>query len=330
MKVISLIYDEQKNAAPKAPSDINIILKKELNVKITKIIRNGNYKIKLLFNFIKLAFTKELIILQHPLLLRNSIYNFLPKKRTIILIHDISSLRNQNDNNLKKELGIFKKFNYIIVHNNKMKNYLVSKGIKKESLYALDLFDYLANNNINKEYTFNSKNVTLIYPGNLKKEKSPFIYQLDDKKLNFKINLYGLGITNNISNKLQYKGSFEPDEINNINGDIGLIWDGNYDESDEKEWYKNYTKYNNPHKLSCCMALGIPVIVWEKAAIADFIKKENIGYTINNIYDINNIDFSDYDIKRKNAIKIGERVRNGYYTKKVIDKIIKKIDEEKL
>ena len=326
MKVISAIYNDKKNASPKAPSDVNKILSKYKNAKTIIMVKDNLYKIKMLFIFIKNLFSKDYIIIQHPIFFKPFIYNILPKNKTIILIHDISGLRNQKEKTLNNEIQIFKKFKYIIVHNNKMKNYLISQGIKKESLYVLNLFDYLANDKINENYTFDPKNVTLIYPGNLKKEKSPFIYQLDDKKLNFKINLYGLGITNNISNKLQYKGSFEPDEINNIKGDIGLIWDGNYDESDEKEWYKNYTKYNNPHKLSCCMALGIPVIVWEKAAIAEFVKKENIGYTINNIYDINNIDFSDYYIKRKNAIKIGKKVRNGYYTKKVIDKILNDIN----
>ena len=73
------------------------------------------------------------------------------------------------------------------------------------------------------------------------------------------------------------------------------------------------------------MAADIPVIVWEKSAIAEFVKKNNVGYTVKNVYNINDIDFSDYDIKRKNAIKIGKRVREGYYTKKVIKEIL---DEE--
>ena len=325
MKVISVVYKEKKNAGPKAPSDIDKILIKEHKADIISVIRTGNYKMKILFNFIKLHFSKDYIILQHPVFHKESVYNILPKDKTIVLIHDINGLRNQKEETLNKEINIFKKFKYIIVHNNKMKEYLVSKGIKEENLYVLELFDYLANGNIKEDYTFNKNDIKLIYPGNLKKEKSPFIYQLDSNKLNFKINLYGIGIDKDISDKLIYKGSFEPDEINDLEGDIGLIWDGNYDESDEDIWYKNYTKYNNPHKLSCCMAMGIPVIVWEKAAIADFVKENNVGYTIRNIYDINNLDFSNYDIKRKNAIEIGKKVRDGYYTKRVIKTILEKI-----
>ena len=328
MEVISAIYDEQKNAGPKAPSDINKILKDQYNAKTSSIVRTGMFRFKILFKFIQLLFSRDIVVLQHPLLLRSYVYNFLPKKKSIILIHDINGLRNQDDFILNHEINILKKFNYIIVHNYKMKDYLISKGILDNKIYVLELFDYLANGTVNEKYKFDKKNVTLIYPGNLKKEKSPFIYQLDSSNLNFKINLYGIGIDKDISNKLIYNGSFEPEEINGLVGDLGLIWDGNYDESDEDVWFKNYTKYNNPHKLSCCMAMGIPVIVWEKAAIASFVKKYDVGYTVNSIYDINNIDFSDYDTKRENAIKIGNKVRDGYYTKKVISEILNKIKGE--
>ena len=327
MEVISAIYNEQKNAGPKAPDDIDKILKEENNVKITKIIRTGMFKFKLVIKFIQLLFNKETVILQHPLLLRSYAYSFLPKKKSVILIHDINGLRNQNNFLLSHEIEIFKKFKYVVVHNNKMKEYLISQGIKEENLYVLELFDYLANGDIKKKYNFDKNNIKIVYPGNLKKLKSPFLYQLEEEKMNFIINMYGVGIENNINNKLIYKGSFEPDEIDDIEGDLGLIWDGNYDESDENVWFKNYTKYNNPHKLSCCMAMGVPVIVWEKAAIADFVKKNNVGYTIHNIYDINNLDFSDYDVKRKNAIKIGKKVREGYYTKKIMDIVLKKINK---
>ena len=92
---------------------------------------------------------------------------------------------------------------------------------------------------------------------------------------------------------------------------------------------KNYTKYNNPHKLSCYMAAGLPVIVWEKAAISKFVKDNNIGYTIKKIDDINTLDFSDLKEKAENVKKIEEKVQNGEYTKNVIKKILKDMGEIK-
>lgn len=328
MKVLSAIYNEQKNAGPKAPRDIDKILEEEYGAKNKSFLRTGNFKFKILLEFFKTMFSKEIIVLQYPLLYKESFYNLLNKNRTIVLIHDINALRRKDEKDLKKEINILKKFKYIIVHNDKMKEYLLAKGINKDNLYVLELFDYLAKGEINeKDISLNRDDISLLYPGNLKREKSPFVYQLDDNKINFKINLYGLGISENISNKLIYMGSFEPDNINGLIGDIGLIWDGNFDESDENNTFKNYTKYNNPHKLSCCMALGIPVIVWRKAAIAEFVKNNNVGYIVSSIYDINNIDFSDYELKRKNAINIGKKVRSGFYTKRIFNQILKNIEK---
>ena len=120
-----------------------------------------------------------------------------------------------------------------------------------------------------------------------------------------------------------YKGSYEPEVLpSKLYGKLGLVWDGRCDESDEEITYKRYTKYNNPHKLSCYMAAGLPVIVWRKAAVAKFVEENNIGYLISNIYEINNIDYDTYDEKVKNVNIIKNRVKEGYYTKKVIDKII--------
>ena len=80
-------------------------------------------------------------------------------------------------------------------------------------------------------------------------------------------------------------------------------------------------------KLSCYTAAGIPVIVWEKAAIADFVKKYDIGYTIKSIYDINNLDLKDYNRKQENIKELQKKVRNGYFTKRVVDKFLKDIDK---
>ena len=113
-----------------------------------------------------------------------------------------------------------------------------------------------------------------------------------------------------------------------IEANLGLIWDGNFDDSDENVGFKKYTKYNNPHKLSCYIAAGLPVIVWEKAAIADFVNKYNIGYTISKIYDINEIDLSDYNQKLANISKLQQEVRNGEFTIRVFDKVLKDMEEK--
>ena len=60
--------------------------------------------------------------------------------------------------------------------------------------------------------------------------------------MKFSINLYG--VLDNIMNnnpKINYMGKFQPDELPNVlDCDLGLIWDGNLDDSDKNIGFKNY------------------------------------------------------------------------------------------
>lgn len=331
-------------AGPKAPSDIIEILKEKYDAKSELLIQGGNifgkikYRWKIFSTILKSKIKKDILVLQFPMYETTSFLNrlflfflsFANKKKTIVLIHDLDSIREESEVTKKQELGRLSKINYIIVHNEKMKKYLEDKGIKAH-LYNLDLFDYICDKKEGFERNIKSidkNNLSLVYAGNLTEVKSPYIYQLDESKLNFKINLYGAGIEKDINSRLIYKGKAKPNELpDKLEGDLGLIWDGNFDESDENIGFKKYTKFNNPHKLSCYVAAGLPVIVWRKSAIADFVKKYDIGYTISNIYDINDLDFSDYLKKAENIKKIQKEARNGMFTKNVFEKVLSDIEK---
>lgn len=329
MVVISKYSCDEFNAGPKAKVDIEEILNENVSIHLetlkfnTKVLKNKIGKLILCFRqlifALKVSKINEEKIIQLPF---RKIDFFLRNNKNIFIIHDIEGLRYNNLNILKQEINQYRKADYLIVHNDKMKEYLIKKGIDKNKIKVLDVFDYLVKNNDEIIKKNNLKNIQVVYAGNLVKEKSPFLHQIDKEKINFNFNLYGVGVSNDINEKMKYKGSFEPDILpNKLEGDLGLVWDGNYDESDENNGFKNYTKYNNPHKLSCYIAAGLPVIVWRKAAISDLVKKYNIGYTISNIYDINNINFSDYNEKLKNIQDLSKKVRSGYFTKRVMKEI---------
>ncbi len=333
MKILSLIISNELNAGPKAPRDIIKITQKNYNAKskvyflTNNFIKNNKERIKKLYLvYLSIINKSEPIIVQYPFIKSKKLMKKLGKNN-ILLIHDLNSLRF----NAEEEIDVVDYFKYIICHNDKMKEYLISRGIKEEKIFVLELFDYLCNENSNQivDYKLNKKNINVAYAGNLIKEKSPFLYQLDENKLNYKLQVYGVGISQNINNKIIYNGSYKPEVLpNKIKANFGLVWDGNFDESDENIGFKNYTKYNNPHKLSCYLAAGIPVIVWKKAAISNFVEKYNVGYSVNNLYEINDLDFSDYENKKKNAIEISKKVRSGYFTKKVIDDVLNSIKEK--
>ena len=334
MKILTLVNNRKYDAGPKAPSDIEKILCKTFNLdKDTIYVGNGTFKEKIRYllslfkSIIKNVNYKDIIFIQYPFTGKsNIILKLLPKKKTILIIHDITYLRLSDNKKLKKEIELLKKYNFIVVHNKKMQKFLHQYGIANEKMYPIELFDYLCKDSSDKNIRKGNEKV-IIYAGNLVKKKSPFLYVLDHKKMNFTMNIYGVGAEKIINKKINYKGKYLPDELpNHLEGNLGLVWDGNADETDEFEKFKNYTKYNNPHKLSCYIAAGLPVIVWRKSAIADFVKEKDIGYTISNIYEINELDLSDYNKKLNNVQKIRNNVLEGKYTINVIKKILKELN----
>ena len=331
MKTISQYVSKLLNAGPKAKMDIKKILWKQYNSKSYTLKLNGKedsnclnqiiYKIrKALFCFIYLR-GNDLTVIQFPFI--NDLRFTKNVKNKVAFIHDLEGIRKCDKRIEDREIEFLKSCKYVVAHNNIMKKYLIEKGIPTDKIYVLELFDYLCDGeSVVKEQGLNDQNKKLIYTGNL--DKAAFIKQMEADKMNYSINVYGICNEEIKNEKIIYKGKYLPDELPKyLEGDLGLVWDGNFDESDENDGFKNYTRFNNPHKLSCYIAAGKPVIVWRKSAVSEFVLEHNIGYVISNLYDINNIDFSDYGVKKENVKELALKVRKGYFTQNVINKILK-------
>ena len=271
------------------------------------------------------------VIIQYPLeysvLLFDKIIKDINKKgvKTTVIIHDIDSLRFPNIPRLKiEDKTVLKSFNKVISHNFKMSDYLMSLGVQKKNIVELELFDYLNNSNHEKSLK-NCKN-NIIIAGNLTPEKARYITKLH-KLINLRFLLYGLGYEKNeIDKNIEYMGAFKPNEIvNKLQGGFGLVWDGT-DIDTCNGIYGNYLKYNNPHKLSLYLASNIPVIVWKQSATAEFVLSNNIGIVVDSLFEIedkiNKLSDKDYEIMLNNTKKISQKIKNGEYLKKALNKEI--------
>ena len=249
--------------------------------------------------------------------------------KVITLIHDIDSLRFYSffgEKKEKRELFVLKQSSYVICHNNKMKEYLMGKGIDENKLICLNCFDYLSNKSV-LNHEKNDTSYSVAVAGNLNPIKCKYIYKMIEENPSLKIDLYGIGYQDSVNyQNVKYHGSFLPEELpSNINSAFGLVWDG-ADINTCCGEFGNYLRFNNPHKLSLYMATGIPVIVWDQSAVADFVEKNNLGIRVSDLNDLDNklsnISIESYNDMVQNVKLIQEKVLDGGYFKTALSKIM--------
>lgn len=334
-------YEEAslKNAGSKAREDCeNLFNMRGYIPLICKVSNDINYNYQIIKNSLLLLKSGDCIILSlalyFPILKLKDLLDIIKKQniKIIIFVHDLNVIRRgfnyfqpwvrlsiPKHEIYNEEYEILKRADYIIVHNYKMYD-VIKKSFKKINILTLNCFDYLSNYIDDKKCIYEYNN-SIVIAGNLSINKAKYIYLLP-KTNNFY--LYGVGYNDKITqSNVKYCGSFYPNElIPQISKySFGLIWDGKSINTCNGT-FGNYLKYNNPHKLSLYLAAGLPVIVWTKSAIAKFVIDNNIGICVNNLNEINDkISKINYDLLKNNAIKIGEKIRKGYFLNTCLNKL---------
>lgn len=273
----------------------------------------------------------DILLIQYPL--TNVMLGFvkvmkeLQKReiKTVLLIHDLDSLRFTGMPRIAKEdKEIVENSTYVIAHNKKMKEKIIDMcNIDKEKIIELEIFDYITEDEI-KDIP-RKKDEPVIIAGNLSKEKAEYLKDLKKVK-NTRFNLYGKGYEKDEEEtNVEYKGAFLPEELlNNLEGSFGLVWDGTSVDSCQG-LYGGYLKYNNPHKVSLYLTAGLPVIVWKKSAMADFITKNKLGIIVDKLEEISKkiseLTKEEYEEMISNAKNVSNSLRKGKYLSKAIEKL---------
>lgn len=330
MRVISKYIVDGNYGGPKARTDFEKILEKNFGAKIYSFkTRKDETKIKrVLDKFIKgIRFsllclpTNEITIFQFPFTTNTIATKFIKKK--VAFVHDIDGIRHSNKQLEEKELKFLRTCRIIISHNSKMTKYLIDNGISAKDIVEIGVFDYLLDYKI--DYENQKLDNTICYAGNLSKEKCPFIYDFSFSKSKFPLELFGIGY-NKVDDNVKYKGEATPIELpNKFDSKVGLVWDGSYPSLNHP--FQQYNLLNNPHKLPCYLSAGLPVIVWDKAAIRTFVEDHNIGYVISSLDELESLDLHEYDKKRKNAIELSKKITIGEFTSNAIRSVIHSIDQ---
>ena len=255
----------------------------------------------------------------------------LRKSKSILLIHDLDALRDSYEDTEKnnKEIQILNKQDVVIVHNDAMIQELKRRNCQAK-MVSLKMFDYYTEiSEIKRKYQQHNKEIC--FAGNLDPLKTGFLYKLDADDTKITINVYGK--KEKEFSKLCYCGCYKPEELPSVlQGQFGLIWEGNDYQYCEDE--HPYIMFNNPHKASLYIVSCLPIIVWEKAAIAEFIKEKKIGITINNLKEIeakiNSITEEEYGVMMENIKIVRKELIDGKYLHQAIEQAEKLIMKSKI
>lgn len=351
---LTLYLRENYTAGSKAKIDVEHFLYQHDFKKMN--LYNGTGKLSKLITFFKklynLPFNKKekVILVTHypllnPMILKIFIKILKLRKYNITLIgiiHDIDTLRYQQDHDaIRKEIEILNMFDYLVSHNSAMTRWLVNQGFKGK-IQELELFDYKVDNKKNTEgikimgpeKELEERKYVISFAGNLDLRKSGFIYFLDTlDSSNLLFYLYGpnFNASQVLKENIKYKGVYESDVLPIcIEGDWGLIWDGDSIKTCSSET-GNYLRYNTPHKLSLYIVGGLPVIVWNEAAVSEIVKKYNIGIMVNSLEEVSkklsNMTAEEYQQYKKNVLMLAEKLKKGEFIIGTFNKIIKTIEE---
>ena len=326
MNVIMCEYvnKNEYDAGNKARSDV-LAIAEAIGYKHISLFRSGAIKPVVLLQLIHGSLSvlgrvkrNEKVLIQYPYypsMVNKFLFGILGFGKKLrgykleLVIHDVIGMRSDftsNDNEkiaLAREVAQMQSFDKVICHNKVMKAALKSFS-PNINFVVLGPFDYL--------YKGNPVSIDVQTPwrvmvaGNLGKNKCGYLYKLPEWN-NIRLDLYGMNFEGNTVNNAEYHGSFPPDElISHLEGHFGLVWDG--DSLDTcSGTFGRYLKYNNPHKFSLYLAAGIPLIVWDQSALAEYVQKYNLGLCVSSLTDIedmlNNLSSEAYEEMRNSVME---------------------------
>lgn len=249
------------------------------------------------------------------------------KLRLVFLVHDLEMIRHafpENPDLALRDREMLSAADAIIVHNDRMADLLVSDHhVDQGKLVSLGLFDYL----IPKEPDGSSvkeDSKSICIAGNLSPDKSGYIKGLIDLLPNdIQLNLYGVNFDQSLAGpNCVYHGSFDADVLPGmLDSSYGLVWDGPVPDTCAGHM-GNYMRFNDPHKVSLYISAGIPVIIWNEAALAGFVNEKNIGFSVSSLKEIPErlraVTACEYRSYISNLYPLKKQVRDGFFLKNAV------------
>lgn len=336
---------EGANAGSKARNDVEAILR-ALGYTPFEHLEERRFpsKLRKLFHKASPAYLRKLahlrsfrgrdLILQYPFyydaVTLRCLRRLVRQNRTLLVVHDVDALRHFGRVSEADELAVLRSASCLIVHNAQMAAELRARGVQTPMI-ELGAFDYL----LDAPFPAQERHLapSVAFAGNL--AKSRFLQDASFLQLPLDVHLYGIGFdaARFPGARIHYHGSFPPDRVPyEIEGSFGIVWDGTSAATCTGPM-GHYLHYNNPHKLSLCLAAGIPVITWCEAAIAAFVEREGIGLAVGSLADIPAriaaLTEADYQSMREHLQALQQKVCTGAYMRCALAQALEMMKKEK-
>lgn len=230
--------------------------------------------------------SKSIILIQYPIYsnkanksvwLLMKMFTFIKNVKFIAVIQDVEYLRGKAEK--EDEIKLLNCFSGLLLQNDIMKDRLMMDGLSIPSC-SIGILDYLVSNRnvLNRQLT-----KEICYTSTTFKE--PFFEEL--KRLGncgMHLFIYSDKKIESIAN-VSYMGTFSSNDVSNIRGSWGLVWNGmiHCHESAQEEAYYDFC---SPHKASLYLVAGMPVIVKNTMAIAPIVKDFNLGICVDSLSEL--------------------------------------------
>lgn len=272
----------------------------------------------------------DLVVFQYPT------YNGLRYEKTFcdrvqargakfaMFVHDAEAIRAIYTD---EELGVFNECDALITHNPAMTTKLAEMGVKVP-MFANYAFDFLSDASrdfyVQARGSFEKR---LVFAGNL--DKSRFL-----ANWSYDTPITAFGSTPQhfvMDDRVDYRGSFAQEQLPfELPYGFGMAWDSDTNnENGGADTYRDYTRYNNPHKVSMYLASGLPVVLWSQAGMARFVTANHVGLVIDSLDDVDRVmaalEPEELQDMLQHAQAMRDALRSGFFTRRVLAELERQI-----
>lgn len=291
----------------------------------------SNKVVSLLLNLVgafKVYFTTSAddnVVIQYPY---KKFYAFackmvhLRRGKVITVVHDLGSFRRKKLS-VEKEIAKLERSDVLIIHNEKMKEWLVQQGYTKP-LVNIRIFDYLSTSE-NRMQRNLSRPLQVVYASLLSNKRNSFLFSLKNTTSAWQLDVYGSGLDRDKltgDESFIYKG-FMPSEklIEQVPGHFGLVWGGTSPDTCTGD-FGEYLAINDPHKVSLYIRCHLPIIIWKGAAQTALVQENRIGVCVDSLTELDTllpaVTEEAYREMVDNILAIDKKLASGYFFKQAV------------